>query len=246
MTIPKNETPEQRSVRLAKARDRTRNETPEQRERRLSRQRNALLRETPEEYALRIARQREYQRSLTPEKIERRRENQRRYAAKMRAEDPIEFARRGAAATRAYVAKNPEKAKAATGKWRAANKPKINAGRRAWRSRNIIKSLLAEARHRAKARGVEFSITIDDIPPMGTHCPLLGHPFPAPEIRGTISHGGIGRFTPSLDRIDPTRGYVPGNVWIVGYRANLVKNDGTAEEHELIARAMRLAQMRAA
>lgn len=43
----------------------------------------------------------------------------------------------------------------------------------------------------------------------------------------------------SLDRIDPRKGYVKGNVWIISYRANLIKNDGTAEEHEMIAKAMR-------
>lgn len=55
----------------------------------------------------------------------------------------------------------------------------------------------------------------------------------------------MSRRVSSLDRVDPAKGYVKGNVWIVGYRANLVKNDGTAEEHELIARAIRLHRERA-
>ena len=63
---------------------------------------------------------------------------------------------------------------------------------------------------------------------MGTHCPLLGHPF-----------SESGENSPSFDRINPKLGYVKGNVWIVGLRANVIKNDGTAEEHEMIARAMR-------
>jgi len=79
---------------------------------------------------------------------------------------------------------------------------------------------------------LEFTITESDIPPMGERCPLLGEPF---EI------GGDKRYSPSLDRIDPKRGYVPGNVWIVGWRANLIKSNGTAEEHEMIAQAMRKA-----
>lgn len=69
---------------------------------------------------------------------------------------------------------------------------------------------------------------------MGTHCPLLGHPF-AEANSGTA-------FVPSLDRINPKLGYIKGNVWIVGRRANMIKNDGTAEEHEQIARAMRAAE----
>lgn len=140
-------------------------------------------------------------------------------------EEQLEHARR-------YRAANPEKVRAATKRWRDANRDRHNEMRRAWRDRNILRALLNEARYRAKVRGVKFTITLGDIPPMGTHCPLLGHPFPPPAVRGTP-------YSPSLDRIDPSLGYVPGNVWIVGYRANLVKNDGTAEEHERIARAMR-------
>ena len=39
----------------------------------------------------------------------------------------------------------------------------------------------------------------------------------------------------SFDRIDSNLGYIPGNVQIVSWRANRIKNDGTAEEHCQIA-----------
>lgn len=45
--------------------------------------------------------------------------------------------------------------------------------------------------------------------------------------------------SPSFDRIDCTKGYVKGNVQIISWRANRIKNDGTAEEHEKIAAFMR-------
>lgn len=41
-----------------------------------------------------------------------------------------------------------------------------------------------------------------------------------------------------FDRIDSTKGYVLGNVWVISRRANRIKNDGTAEEHRLISNAM--------
>lgn len=41
--------------------------------------------------------------------------------------------------------------------------------------------------------------------------------------------------SPSLDRVDSTKGYVPGNVRIISKRANTIKNNGTAEEHLMIA-----------
>lgn len=43
----------------------------------------------------------------------------------------------------------------------------------------------------------------------------------------------------SLDRVDNKKGYVPGNVVVMSYKANRLKNDGTAEEHETIAKWMR-------
>lgn len=42
-------------------------------------------------------------------------------------------------------------------------------------------------------------------------------------------------FSPSYDRVDPKLGYVKGNVIIISLRANVIKNNGTAEEHRLIA-----------
>ena len=39
----------------------------------------------------------------------------------------------------------------------------------------------------------------------------------------------------SFDRIDSNKGYIKGNVVIMSWRANRIKNDGTAEEHKKIA-----------
>lgn len=39
----------------------------------------------------------------------------------------------------------------------------------------------------------------------------------------------------SFDRIDNDKGYIKGNVVIMSWRANRIKNDGTAEEHKKIA-----------
>jgi predicted transcriptional regulator len=61
-----------------------------------------------------------------------------------------------------------------------------------------------------------------------TVCPVLDIPIDwfAP-VRNDNS--------PSMDRIDPRKGYIPGNVAIVSWRANRIKNNGTAEEHQKIA-----------
>ncbi len=41
--------------------------------------------------------------------------------------------------------------------------------------------------------------------------------------------------SPSFDRFDSNLGYVKGNVFIISWRANRIKNDGTADEHRKIA-----------
>jgi hypothetical protein len=38
----------------------------------------------------------------------------------------------------------------------------------------------------------------------------------------------------SLDRIDSNKGYVKGNVWVISRRANVIKNNATLEELELL------------
>lgn len=138
---------------------------------------------------------------------------------------------------REWYARHPEarKQNAARAKaWAKAHPERRRATMKRWREADPIRYLFTCAKGRAKRDGTEFTITLADIPPMGTHCPLLGHAFPSADTHDR-------RFAPSLDRIDPALGYVPGNVWVVGYRANAVKNDGTAEEHEKIAAAMRAA-----
>jgi len=63
-----------------------------------------------------------------------------------------------------------------------------------------------------------------------THCPLLG-------LELTYANCGNNN-TPqnyaTLDRIDPTKGYVVGNVQILSFRANTIKGDATLEELKLI------------
>ena len=61
-----------------------------------------------------------------------------------------------------------------------------------------------------------------------THCPVLGIELNYfAEVRAENS--------PSFDCLDPSKGYVKGNVIIISWRANRIKNDGTAQEHRQIA-----------
>lgn len=97
---------------------------------------------------------------------------------------------------------------------------------RRWRASNPVSCLLKAARDRARLNGVEFGIHEDHVPmPLPTHCPVLG-------IELTYPGAGIGRRpgSASLDRLDNSRGYVPGNVAIMSWRANKLKSDATLQE----------------
>jgi hypothetical protein len=83
------------------------------------------------------------------------------------------------------------------------------------------------AKTRAVKAGLGFSITVEDITIPET-CPYLDIPI-------TRSVGNHSDNSPTLDRINPDKGYTLGNVEVVSFRANRIKNDGFAYEHRLIA-----------
>ena len=91
------------------------------------------------------------------------------------------------------------------------------------------------ARARSAKQGLEFNITIDDLLPLPTHCPVFGTPL-------CVSAGHRDPNAYSLDRVNNDLGYVVGNVVVMSYRANRLKNDGTAQEHDAIAKWMRAAE----
>lgn len=88
--------------------------------------------------------------------------------------------------------------------------------------------MIRRARARAKKRGLDFAVEVHDILPLPQTCPVLG-------IRLRKSAGPQDPQAYSLDRIDNSKGYVPGNVAVMSYLANRLKNDGTAEQHAAIA-----------
>lgn len=90
-------------------------------------------------------------------------------------------------------------------------------------------NLCSKARMRGRAKGLEATITPADLV-WPTHCPVLGIELDYPERTG--ERGGVNAQPnwPSLDRWDSTKGYVPGNVFVISYRANTLKNAATYEE----------------
>ena len=95
---------------------------------------------------------------------------------------------------------------------------------REWKSLNREKDIFSLAKHRAKAKNIEFNIEISDIV-IPELCPVLGLP-----LKTTID--GNRDLSPSLDRIDNTKGYIKGNIQIISFKANNMKC--TANKDELI------------
>lgn len=107
---------------------------------------------------------------------------------------------------------------------------------REWRRKNPSQKLIQGALERARKYNLPFDITAEDVPIPQT-CPVLGISI-TPNIGGRIAADN----SPSLDRIIPEKGYVKGNVKVISYRANMIKNAGTIEEHMKIVEYMRQCQ----
>jgi hypothetical protein len=102
--------------------------------------------------------------------------------------------------------------------------------RKRWRDNNVVSRMIHKIQRRAKDKGLECEIEIQDIT-IPLVCPVLGIPI-------VVGHKNRDHW-PSMDRVSCQFGYVRGNIQVISYRANRIKNNGTAEEHEKIAAWMR-------
>jgi hypothetical protein len=101
---------------------------------------------------------------------------------------------------------------------------------------NIFRRKFRDRLKDARRRGIEATIRFDEIH-WPTHCPVLGIELDYKTKIGTRLARNPAN--PSLDRWDNTKGYVSGNVYVISYRANILKNNANADELESIARYAR-------
>lgn len=73
----------------------------------------------------------------------------------------------------------------------------------------------------ARKRGIPFDLQEEDLL-IPENCPILGTPL--------YTKGGYSPFVPSVDRINSSKGYVKGNVWIISLLANRMKSSATIEQ----------------
>lgn len=99
---------------------------------------------------------------------------------------------------------------------RIYTRPDYLERRKAYRTHNLSRSLLIETRARAKRRGIEFDLNVADLV-VPEACPVLG-------IR-LVAQGKRTDASPTVDRIDQSRGYIKGNVAVVSWLANRLKSN---------------------
>lgn len=94
--------------------------------------------------------------------------------------------------------------------------------------KNPIPQMLSNSRIRAKNKNIPYNIAtkdINDIWPKDNKCPVLNINFEMGyKNKKTKSHA------PSLDRIEPKKGYVKGNILVVCDIVNRLKSDASIED----------------
>lgn len=98
---------------------------------------------------------------------------------------------------------------------------------------NDIEHWIKRSRNKPKTKTQRKGLTIADYKALiVTHCPLLGVELSYSAYTGNTTPSNYA----SLDKIDPSKGYVKGNVQIVSFRANTLKNSATLEELKMIVK----------
>lgn len=122
-------------------------------------------------------------------------------------------------------ASNPtirEKRRQRSENWYKENRDKASINRTNHRLQNRAKYLLNFAKKRAFRKGIEFSLTLEDIKIIQKRiehgiCEITGIAF-------DHSHGRNFN-SPSIDRIDSSQGYIISNIRIICYAMNVAMND---------------------
>lgn len=93
-----------------------------------------------------------------------------------------------------------------------------------------LQMLLNASKQRAVLKNREHTITLDDIKdlyPVDGKCPVFGFNL-------EFNSQGFRETSPSIDRIDSSKGYTRDNIQIISWKANRLKAYATVEDLELL------------
>lgn len=86
--------------------------------------------------------------------------------------------------------------------------------------------LLSKCKSRSKKLNIPFDLDLNYLLSISSeYCPV----FNSKLVWGR-GNGFSAEFSPSLDRLIPDKGYIKGNMAIISFKANRMKNNGSTEE----------------
>lgn len=134
--------------------------------------------------------------------------------------------------SREYREKNKERFKVWKAKSDAKNRHKTHLKYKAAKQKNPALFVFRAAKRRAKTSGIEFSLTRDWFENRWTGvCEVTGIPFQYADKKPNA-------FSPSIDRVDSSAGYVEGNCRFVLWALNRFKNTDSDDIMLIVARAI--------
>jgi hypothetical protein len=142
------------------------------------------------------------------------------------------------ACSAAWRDRNPDRVKANWKRWRSSDRGReiATAAVALWRKsdpkRTWASAAVSSAKRRAKEAGMEYALCYRDVLPLcPDRCPALGIELDY----GVKGQKGARWNSPTIDRLDNTRGYTPDNIAVISYRANSIKQAATAAEIRAVA-----------
>jgi hypothetical protein len=138
-------------------------------------------------------------------------------------------------AERAKSMRDSDEREATLGRWNGSTRG--HEAKMRWKDKDPKNawacSAVGGAKARAAKRGLAFDLDKEYVRSLVPDaCPVFGTPF-------VFFGRGIGPYSPSLDRKDPTRGYIKGNVAVISLKANAIKSDATISDIQAVLDWMR-------
>jgi hypothetical protein len=103
-----------------------------------------------------------------------------------------------------------------------------------------LHKIINQAKARAKNKKLDFDLTLDyilDIYPEDNLCPV----FKTWMVFNSNGAGGFRETSPSIDRLDSSKGYTKDNVAIISTKANILKSNATLDDITALYNFMKIA-----
>ena len=111
--------------------------------------------------------------------------------------------------------------------YRKSHKEEIKNYHKTYNLKHRDRLRLEGIKKRASKKGLEFNLELADIS-YPEYCPVLN-------IKLERQFGHLEFNSPSVDRIDPSKGYTKDNIQVISQKANAMKHNATEKELILFA-----------